>query len=159
MADGYDDSIKSVKPPLRPPPISPILHDFTIHGLFAVLSLLMGIVLIAGSPERISAPAYQIMHDYGGSKLWGAGFLSAGIFILVSLWLWPRWKTILRWAFLYAATAYSIMAAEFTVTAVQYPNANLTAMVVYGWVAMAHVIVSERIRREAWYWRYPSGPP
>lgn len=114
--------------------------------------MLMGAVLIAGSPARISAPAYRVMMDYGGSKIWGIGFLSVSVAIILGVKLWRRQKWLLRWAFLYGAVAYGIFAAEFAITAIQYPDSNLTAMVVYGWVSIGHIVVSDRIRQEAWYW-------
>jgi hypothetical protein len=142
-----------MNPPIKPPPvISPTFPDETIYTLFAALSLLMGIALIAGGPARISAPAYQMMVQLGGSNTWGAVFLYVGLSILIGIRLWSRWKGLLRWAFLYGAATYLALAIEFVVTAIKFPQSNLTAMIAYGWIALAHVVVSERIRQEAWYW-------
>lgn len=115
---------------------------------YAALAVAMGLALLLGGADRVSATAYMVIVDTGGHLVWGAGFLS----LAAALWWSGRVSlAALQWTLFAAAFSYLNVAAMFAIAAWQSPTANLTAPVAYGWIALTHLGAWERAR-EAREW-------
>lgn len=105
----------------------------------AGLSLALSIAFFLSNPERLSALSYLVIARTGGSTTWGMIFLFCGVAVGASCY--ADFRT-LRLAAILASIAYTAIALTFTLTAIQYSTANLTAPVVYGWIAWSHVFLA-----------------
>lgn len=140
----------SAPPPAAPPPPAAVGGGYL---RYAVLSILMGAALLAGGSRRISASAYQVFRDTGGHLAWGLGTTSVGLVLLLAA---RRSARALRAALLLAAVGWTTFAIAFATAAWRNPDANLTAVVAYAWIAVVHVTASERAREET-AWTPPAG--
>lgn len=113
--------------------------------LAAAMTFNIGIVLLLGGSARVSANAYWLIATAGGPMIWGAGFITAAILTILCVW---RWHHALRWAVLIQAVPYTAVAVSFAAAAFRYPDANLTATPVYGWIAIMHAALSDYARKE-----------
>jgi hypothetical protein len=114
-------------------------------ALAAAMSAVLGVVLIAGGDARVSASAYSAMRSYGGPELWGAAFVTAAAVTWLCAW---RYKHLLGWAVLLQALPFAGIAAMFTIAAVQYPDANITAAPIYACIMVMHACLADYCRRE-----------
>lgn len=115
-------------------------RGWVIRGLAiqsAGLSIALALAFFLSGPDRVSALAYRILvAQTGGPDTWGVVFLFCG---LLTVGASLRGLRALRLALCTSALAYLVLAGAFTLAALHYPTANLTAPVVYGWLAYAHV--------------------
>lgn len=114
-------------------------------ALAAAMTFNLGLVLMVGGPGRVGASAYWGIATYGGPIVWGAAFVAASAITGLCIW---RWHRALRWALLLQALPYAAISASFAVAAVKYPDANLTATPIYGWICVFHAALSDYARKE-----------
>lgn len=112
-------------------------------ALAAAMTFTMGAALLASSPKRVSASAYTVIVGHGGPQVWGAGFIAAALFTLVCVGRRPRW---LEWAIGLQVIPYAGLSVSFALASWRYPDANLTAAPVYGWIAFMHVCLANYSR-------------
>jgi len=109
---------------------------------FGILSFLLGFALILGGPQRASASSYAVLAAQGGPYVWGTTFVAIGVALLVSV----NRSVLMQWLLLAGVIAYSILCLEFFWTSLLYSDANLTAVVAYGWIAAMHALAFVKTR-------------
>lgn len=114
-------------------------------ALAAGMTFTLGLVLITGGDARTSAHAYSGIAATGGPVLWGSSFLSVAAFTWLCAW---RHTRLLKWALLVQALPFAGIAMVFAIAAVQYPDANLTAAPIYGWIMIMHACLADYARRQ-----------
>lgn len=114
-------------------------------GLAAGMTVHIGIVLILGGPNRVSAHAYEPIAQYGGPAVWGAAFTITGVFTAVCVGWWHR---MLRWALLAQAIPYAATSVSFALTSAEYPDVILIASPMFAWITLAHGFLSDYARKE-----------
>lgn len=124
-----------------------IIHAWS--GFHAGGSIALALAFFLSAPARLSADAYLGVVRTGGSFTWGTVFLLAGLAVAAGGYHSLR---SLRVSLILGGLCYFGLAATFTYAAWQFPTANLTAPVVYGWIGACHMLlaltVCGRIARE-----------
>lgn len=111
-----------------------IIRGLSIQS--AGLSIALSLAFFLSNQNRISATAYKVIAQTGGTTTWGVIFLFCGALVVGASW---RGLRPLRVALCISALAYFCLAVAFLLAVFYYSTANLTAPVVYGWIAYAHL--------------------
>ena len=111
----------------------------------ALMTLSIGLVLILSPAERVSANAYWGLSTYGGADVWGSAFFATAVATLLCSWICPKF---LPWAVLIQTLPYAGFALAFTLAALRFPDANLTAPPVYAWITLVHLLLFDFVRKE-----------
>ena len=114
-------------------------------ALAAGMAYTLGLVLVLGGDARVSASAYSGIGAYGGHVVWGAVFMGVAVFTWVCAW---RWHRFLGAALIVQALPFAGIAVMFALAAVEYPDANLTAAPIYGWIMVLHACLADYARRQ-----------
>lgn len=114
-----------------------ILRGLAIQS--AGLSVALSLAFFLSGPERVSGSAYSGVVQTGGPRIWGVVFLFVGALVAIAS---AHGILRLRAAMVVAALAYGTLAGTFVYAAITHPSANLTAPVVYAWLAYAHLFVA-----------------
>lgn len=114
-------------------------------ALAAGMAFTLGVVLFTGGPRRVSGSAYHGILTYGGPMLWGAAFIACSIITWACVW---RFNQMLGWAMLLQALPFAGIATMFAISAIQYPDANITAAPIYSWIMIMHACLADYCRRE-----------
>ena|SRR6478735_9602365 len=120
------------------PPVRPA----RFHLAFGLLSFFLGFALILGGPTRSSAYAYSVITSHGGVYVWGTVFVALGVGLIMSV----DYPTLLAVLLLTGCVAYWMLSAAFTLAALTHSEANLTAMVAYGWISVMHWCAFSKVR-------------
>jgi len=123
--------------------VSPV-RPARFHLAFGLLSFLLGFALILGGPTRSAAYAYSVITQQGGVYVWGTAFVVLGIGTMMS----GDYPKVLEAFLLLGCCAYWLLSAAFCVAAVFHEEANLTAMVAYGWISVLHWCAFTKVRRD-----------
>lgn len=111
----------------------------------AAMTFSLGLVLVFGGPRRVSASAYWLVATAGGPIAWGTCFIVTALLNILAVW---KCHGALRWTVLIQAFGYAGLAFSFLVAAITFPDANLTAAPIYGWISIALVFLSDWARKE-----------
>lgn len=99
--------------------------------VMATYSMLLGMLIIVGGPSRFSAIGYKTaMYVPGAPASWGIVLLVAGM--LAFFGLKNRQYMVGAWGMFISGAWCFAFGGAFLISSIQYPNANLTAMIAYG---------------------------
>lgn len=111
----------------------------------AAMTFNLGLVLILGGSDRISANAYRVIYDYGGPFVYGGAFVGTAIVTALCSW---KVRQLLSWALLAQAIPYVAFSISFAIASLHFSSANLTAAPIYGWIAVMHAVLSKVAQKE-----------
>lgn len=114
-------------------------------ALAAGMTFNLGLMLVLGGHARISSTSYSVIHDSGGSIVWGSIFMVVALFTALCIWRVP---CLLQWALIMQALPYGAIAVSFGLAALKYPDANITATPIYTWIMIIHAFLSDDARKE-----------
>lgn len=114
-------------------------------SLAAGMTFNIGVALLFGPPQRVSASAYWVIATFGGHIVWGLAFVMSAILTAISAW---QLHKFLRFALLIQSLPYLAISTSFAVGAIMFPDANLTGAPVYGWIMIMHAFLSDYARKE-----------
>lgn len=114
-------------------------------ALAAGMAFTLGLVLMTGGTQRISASAYSGIASHGGPDLWGGVFIGCAVFTWLCAWRFRRW---LDWALIVQALPFAGISVMFGIAAVRFPDANITAAPIYAWIMIMHACLADYARRQ-----------
>jgi len=109
----------------------------------AALALALAMAFFNSPETRLSADAYWAVNATGGGRVWGTLFMVTGLMLTIfSIKSLPH----LRTSFIIASVPYFLLCGAFIASAAKFDTANLTAPVVYAWIAIVHLRMARTTR-------------
>lgn len=106
----------------------------------------LGIVILASPDERLSAPAFAAARAYpGGLPAWGCAFLTLGVLLIAAARIRHPATVILA----IGAGIYAFWALAQLFAAWHNPQAAVTGVWIYSFIAYVHVIAALEPERSA----------
>ena len=113
--------------------------------VFSVYALVQGTMIVFGRDERFSAPGYMVANSFPGAPdIWGAWMIIAGSLAFYGV---KTRSYRVAWLGMGLSGIWSILfGGAFLASAIQSPNANLTAIAVYGKDAVIFLLLASANR-------------
>jgi hypothetical protein len=114
------------------------------YGL-AIYNVVLGGLLAGGGQSRVQGPSFALVRTVGGPGVWGALFIVGGLAIGASLFFGAKTAA---YAMIVGAVVHGWFATQFLAVALTEPNAALTGVPTYLYVAWVHAAVA--IAYQSW---------
>lgn len=118
-------------------------HTIVRHPgrLLGLLNLTLGGVLLGGGPWRTSSYSFVVAREAAPIPVWAVAFLLGGLACLLALRL--RWWGVA--ALMFGAGVHTFWAGCFIAAALRDDRAALTAIPVYLFLALLHLLTGLRL--------------
>ena len=113
--------------------------------VFSIYALVQGMMIVFGRDGRFSAPGYAVASSFPGAPdIWGAWMIIAGSLAFYGI---KTRSYRVAWLGMGLSGIWSILfGGAFLASAIQSPNANLTAIAVYGKDAVIFLLLASANR-------------
>lgn len=110
-------------------------------SLLGGVNVALGVVLLLGAPERTSSFSFAVAKDIASVQTWGLAFIAAGIACMYALHLGRLGVA----ALMFGAGIHTFWAVAFLSAALLDNRAALTAIPVYMFLALLHLLTGLRL--------------
>lgn len=119
-------------------------RDIIAHrpgSLLGGVNVALGIVLLLGAPARTSSFSFAVAKDIASMQVWGLMFIAGGIFCMYAV----RLGRLGIAALMFGAGVHTFWAVAFLSAALLDSRAALTAIPVYMFLALLHLLTGIRL--------------